>query len=128
VAGEQLIDARPAETAAAIAPRAAASPVKTKEQKRREAEERQAASAARKQAKAHLDKIESEIAALEKRHAELIALLEAPETYAPGGDAARLNRELSEHAAKLSRLNEEWEDASADVEALQPATESAAPA
>jgi hypothetical protein len=31
----------------------------------------------------------------------------------------KLNRELSEHAEKLGRLNEEWEDASADVAALQ---------
>jgi ATP-binding cassette subfamily F protein 3 len=118
VAGEQLTDSRPAEPVAA-APRAAGSPVKTKEQKRREAEERQAVSAARKQAQAHLEKIEKEIADLEARHKEIVARLEAPETYQPGGDAVKLNRELSEHADKLARLNEEWEDASADVAALQ---------
>src|SRR5271155_907358 len=61
VAGEQLSDARPAEPAVA-GPRASASPVKSKEQKRREAEERQAVSAARKKTQAHLEKIEKEIA------------------------------------------------------------------
>jgi ATP-binding cassette, subfamily F, member 3 len=119
VAGEQLSDSRPAEAASTAAPRSSGAPVKTKEQKRHEAEERQAVSAARKTARAHLEKIEQEIAGLEQRHKEIIAKLEAPETYEPGGDAVKLNRELSEHAEKLSRLNEEWEDASADVAALQ---------
>jgi hypothetical protein len=38
----------------------------------------------------------------------------------------KLNRELIETAEKLDRLNEEWEDASADVAALSPAPEHAA--
>ena len=119
VAGEQLSDSRPSEAPAAAVQRTGGGSVKTKEQKRREAEERQAVSAARKSARAHLEKIEQEIASLEQRHKEIIAKLEAPETYESGGDAVKLNRELSEHADKLSRLNEEWEDASADVAALQ---------
>ncbi len=116
VAGEQLSDSRPPEAAAA--PRAAgSSPVKSKEQKRKEAEERQAISAARKQAQAHLDKIEREIAALEARHKEIVALLEAPETYAQGGDMMKLNRELIDNTEKQKELNEAWEDATADVAA-----------
>ena len=123
VAGEQLTDSRPAE--APSAPRAASSsPVKTKEQKRKEAEERQAVSAARKQAQAHLDKIEREIAALEQRHKEIVALLEAPETYAQGGDVMKLNRELIENTEKQEELNEAWEDATADVAALNPTARS----
>jgi ATP-binding cassette, subfamily F, member 3 len=122
VAGEQLSDSRPPE--AAPAPRtAASSPVKSKEQKRKEAEERQAVSAARKQAQAHLDKIEREIAALEQRHKEIIVLLEAPETYAQGGDVMKLNRELIENTEKQEELNEAWEDATADVAALNPPAE-----
>jgi ATP-binding cassette, subfamily F, member 3 len=117
VAGEQLTDSRPAEVSPA-APKGAGSPNKTKEQKRREAEERQAVSAARKTAQAHLDDIERQIAALEARHKELVAKLEAPETYQPGGDAAKLNRELGEHAGKMAALNEAWEDATADLAAL----------
>jgi ATP-binding cassette subfamily F protein 3 len=120
VAGEQLSDSRPAEAAPA-APRAGSSPVKSKEQKRREAEERQAVSAARRQAQAHLDKIEREIAALEKRHKEIVALLEAPETYQQGGEVMKLNRELIENTEKQEEWNEAWEDATADVAALNPA-------
>jgi len=125
VAGEQLSDDRPREAAAESTPRAAGSPVKSKEQKRKEAEERQAVSAARKQAQAHLDKIEREIAVLEKRHKEIVALLEAPETYAQGGDVMKLNRELIENTEKQEELNEAWEDATADVAALNPAAEPA---
>jgi ATP-binding cassette subfamily F protein 3 len=125
VAGEQLTDSRPAEEPAALAKISTGSPVKSKEQKRREAEERQAVSAARKKAQAHLEALEKQIAGLEARHKEIVALLEAPETYQPGGDAAKLNRELGEHAAKLARLTEEWEDAGADVAALNPKAETA---
>src|SRR5271154_718205 len=124
IAGEQLTDSRPPEAAAA--PRAAgSSPGKSKEQKRREAEERQAVSAARKQAQAHLEKIEREIATLEQRHKEIVALLEAPETYAQGGDVMKLNRELIGNTEKQEELNEAWEDATADVAALNPAGETA---
>ena len=119
VAGEKLTDSRPAEAPAA-APRKEGSGFKTKEQKRKEAEERQAVSAARKKAREHLEKIERDIAALEKRHKEIVALLEAPETYAAGGDPTKLNRELIENAERTQRLTEEWEDATADVAALNP--------
>jgi ATP-binding cassette subfamily F protein 3 len=129
VAGEQLSDDRPPEAAPAIGQagpaRPAGSPVKSKEQKRKEAEERQAVSAARKQAQAHLDKIEREIAALEQRHKEIVAQLEAPETYQQGGDVMKLNRELIENTVKQEELNEAWEDATADVAALNPAAEPA---
>ena len=122
VAGEQLTDSRPAEApVAARAPNS--SPGKTKEQKRKEAEERQAVSAARKTAQAHLEKIEREIAALEARHKELVAQLESPETYSQGGDVMKLNRELIENTEKQEELNEAWEDATADVAALNPVAE-----
>ena len=119
VAGDQLTDSRPAE--APVAPKAttASSGGKTKEQKRKEAEERQAISAARKKAQAHLEQIEKEIAALEVRHKEIVTQMEAPETYA-SGDAVALNRELVEVTDKLDQLNEAWADAGADVAALNP--------
>ena len=124
IAGEQLSDERPQEaTPAPGQARAASSPVKSKEQKRKEAEERQALSAARKQAQVHLDKIEHQIAELEKRHKEIVALLEAPETYQAGGDVMKLNRELIENTEKQEELNEAWEDATADVAALNPPAE-----
>jgi ATP-binding cassette subfamily F protein 3 len=122
VAGEQLTDSRPAEAPSASRA-ASSSPVKTKEQKRKEAEERQAVSAARKKAQARVTQLEREIAALEARHKELVAQLESPETYAQGGDVMKLNRELIENTEKQEKLNEAWEDATADIEALDPADE-----
>jgi ATP-binding cassette subfamily F protein 3 len=122
VAGEKLLsNAQPAEAAAPAAARKNGSGFKTKEQKRREAEERQAASAARKQAQNHVAEIEKQIAALEARHKEIVALLESPDTYAAGGDPVKLNRELIDNAEKTQRLTEEWEDATADLAALNPA-------
>jgi ATP-binding cassette subfamily F protein 3 len=125
VAGEQLTDSRPAEAPAA--PKTAnTSPGKSKEQKRKEAEERQAVSAARKKAQAQVEQLERDIAVLEKRHKEIVALLESPETYAQGGDVMKLNRELIENTAKQEELNEAWADATADVAALNPVAEPAA--
>jgi ATP-binding cassette, subfamily F, member 3 len=118
VAGEQLTDSRPAEAPVEAKASTGSSSGKTKEQKRKEAEERQAVSAARKQAQSHLEKIEREIAELEKKHKEVVAQLESPETYQQGGDVMKLNRELIETAEKLEKLNEDWEDATADVAAL----------
>jgi ATP-binding cassette subfamily F protein 3 len=117
VAGEQLTDSRPAETSVKAEAKGGGSQVKTKEQKRKEAEERQAVSAARKKAQAHLEHIEKEIAALEARHKEIVALMESPDTYAKG-DVVALNRELLENTEKQEELNEQWEDATADVAAL----------
>jgi len=119
VAGEQLSDSRPVEApvkAEASAETTASAP-KTKEQKRKEAEERAAVSAARKKAQARVSDIEKQVAALEVHHKEIVALMENPDTYA-GGDVQKLNRELLETTERLDRLNEEWADASADVEAL----------
>jgi ATP-binding cassette subfamily F protein 3 len=119
VAGEQLSDSRPAEAPvkAAASTETTASAPKTKEQKRKEAEERAAVSAARKKAQARVSEIEKQVAALEARHKEIVARMESPETYA-GGDVVALNRELLETTERLDRLNEEWSDASADLEAL----------
>ena len=122
VAGEQLTDSRPPEAAPKAEAKASGSVVKTKEQKRKEAEERQAVSAARKKAQTHVEDIEKQIAALEKRHKEIVVLLESPDTYAQGGDIMKLNRELLENTEKQEELNEAWEDATADVAALNTPT------
>jgi len=129
-AGEKLTDSRPPEKAAApVSSDASANRGgKTKEQKRREAEERQAVSAARKQAQARVEEIERAIAAAEIRHKEIIADMEKPETYADGNAAVRLNRELVEQTTRIDKLNEDWEDASADLAALSPKSEAPAEA
>ena len=125
VAGEKLTDSRPAEAVVA-APAKAPSTVKTKEQKRREAEERQAVSAARKKIQARVTEIEQAIAAAEARHKQIIAEMEKPETYADGNAAVRLNRELVEQTGRLDKLNEDWADASAELAAMNPKAENGA--
>ena len=122
IAGEKLTDSRPAEAPVETAAKAP-STFKSKEQKRREAEERNAVSAARKKAQARVTEIEQAIAATELRHKEIVADMEKPETYADGNAAVRLNRELLEQTNRLDKLNEDWEDASADLAALNPKTE-----
>ena len=117
VAGEQLTDSRPAEAPAKAEAKSGGSSGKSKEQKRKEAEERQAISAARKKAQTRVTDIEKQIAALEARHKEIVGLMENPETYA-NGDVQKLNRELLENTERQEALNEEWADASADVAAL----------
>jgi ATP-binding cassette subfamily F protein 3 len=119
VAGEQLTDSRPQEAPVKAAARNedTSSAPKTKEQKRKEAEERQAMSAARKKAQGRVKEIEKQIAALEARHKEIVALMESPEIYA-NGEVVALNRELLANTERQELLNEEWADASADVEAL----------
>jgi len=86
---------------------------KTKEQKRAEAEARNALAKARREAAATVEKLEAEIVALEKRQQELTTALEAPETYADQGKAFRINRELAEVAEKIERVTAAWETAAA---------------
>jgi ATP-binding cassette subfamily F protein 3 len=124
VAGEKLTDSRPAEVVPVAAAKPSSSSGKTKEQKRREAEERQALSAGRKQAQTNLEKIEREIFSLEERQKIITTKLEDPEIY-QSGDAMNLNRELIANAEKLEKLNESWNDASAEVARLNPIVESA---
>ena len=82
-----------------------------KEQKRREAAERQEKSRARPDAEKTVKTVEAKIADLEKRQLEKTAELEKPETYEKGGAAMQLNRELAEIADDLDRLNSQWEAA-----------------
>jgi ATP-binding cassette subfamily F protein 3 len=84
---------------------------KTKEQKRFEAEERQARSKERKTRQDAVQHFEKSIAALEARQAELTVALESPETYSKPGAAQGINRELSGVIDELETLNAEWEKA-----------------
>ena len=49
------------------------------------------------------------ILSLEGRQRDLTAELEKPETYAAGGNAMELNRELSALSEELARATAEWE-------------------
>jgi len=89
--------------------------VDRKERKRLEAEQRNARSRARREHQTAVDKLESRIATLEARQAEITAELERPETYQAGGSAPQLNREMRHNEEELTKLTTEWETAAAKL-------------
>jgi ATP-binding cassette subfamily F protein 3 len=115
-AGEKLTNFQPAapkESAASAAGGNAPTPRKSKEQKRAEADERQAKSRIKKEHDAKVASLEMQIAALEARQQQITAELEKPETYEAGGAAMNLNRESMSVSQSLERLTAEWEVLSA---------------
>ncbi|HZV35482.1 MAG TPA: ABC-F family ATP-binding cassette domain-containing protein, partial [Verrucomicrobiae bacterium] len=84
---------------------------KSKEQKRLEAEQRQARSRARKEQQQFVHRLEKEIGELEQKQKELTAELEKPETYQQPGRAMEINRELIYAQERLAELTPEWEAA-----------------
>jgi ATP-binding cassette subfamily F protein 3 len=86
-----------------------------KEQRRVEAGHRQARSRKRQEIQKHINSLEKEIAGLELREKELTAELEKSETYATGGRATQINRELMEVHDRLAVANAEWEKAGMEL-------------
>jgi ATP-binding cassette, subfamily F, member 3 len=86
-----------------------APPSSRKDQKRLEAEQRQARSRERKAQQQCVHELEKEIQQLESRQTELVAELEKAETYETPGRAQQLNRELVDIQQRLAELNPEWE-------------------
>ena len=89
-----------------------------KEQKRLEAEQRQARSKQRKEQQQLVDRLEKEIQELEARLTELTAELENPATYEKPGRAVEVNRELMHAQDRLAELNPEWEAAAGKLAAM----------
>ena len=89
-----------------------------KSRKRREAELRQSLSKKRKVKQDVIDKLEAKISAIEKRQGESASQLELPETYADGGQAQQLNRELMEINDNHERYSDEWSKAVDDLNAI----------
>jgi ATP-binding cassette subfamily F protein 3 len=94
-----------------------ASSRKQKEQKRLEAESRNAISKVRREKEKRVHELEAKIAALEGQQKELAAALEDPATYKSGGSATTINRDLSALTLDLARLTAEWERATSTVSA-----------
>jgi ATP-binding cassette subfamily F protein 3 len=92
-----------------------------KEQKRIEAEQRQALSAGRKAQRALVAKLEAEILQLETRQKELTADLENPAIYQLPGKARDINLEWSANSARLEQLSREWEQAAGHALAAEQA-------
>jgi len=89
-----------------------------KEQKRFEAEQRQARSRERKAQQEIVDRLESEIAKLEVQLTELTAQLETPATYESPGRASQINRAMVQIQERLAELNPEWESEAGKLAAL----------
>ena len=89
-----------------------------RDQKRLEAEQRQARSRERKAQQQIVHRLEKEIAELELRQTELTADLEKSETYEKPGAALQINRDLSAVMENLGRLTVEWEQAASKLEEL----------
>ena len=90
---------------------------KSKEQKRAEAEARNAVAKGRREREERIKGLEREIATLEGRQQSLSAQLEEEGTYQQSGRPQELNRELTAVTDRLARLTREWEAAAALVEA-----------
>jgi ATP-binding cassette subfamily F protein 3 len=80
-----------------------------KEQKRLEAEQRQAVSRQRAAHQQLVARLEAEIMQLEARQKEVTAELEKPETYQKPGHAMHLNREWLDISHRLKALGQQWE-------------------
>ncbi|HUI07981.1 MAG TPA: ABC transporter C-terminal domain-containing protein [Verrucomicrobiae bacterium] len=91
---------------------------KAREQKRFEAEARQARSRERQALQHAVRELEKEIARLEQLQKEFTAELENPETYQKPGRAVAVNRELSSVVEDLARGNVDWEQAAERLGAL----------
>jgi ATP-binding cassette subfamily F protein 3 len=95
--------------------------IRAKDQKRAEAEERQARSRERKQQQQAVHRLEKEIAGLETKQTELTAELEKPETYQQPGRAMEVNRELTGVMEALAKATKDWEAAATKLSALEAA-------
>jgi len=96
-------------------PKDNAKSISRKEQKRLEAEQRQARSQRRRELQEAVTALEKEIAELERREKELTGELEKAETYAAGGRAMEINRELMQVHDRLPRATTEWEKAGTEM-------------
>ena len=82
-----------------------------KDQKRLEAQQRQARSRELKDQKQLVHRLEKEIAKLEARQHELTTELEKPETYAIGGRALQINMEIKDVVRETEQQTAAWETA-----------------
>ncbi len=118
-----LTNHQPTEIAAATAPRS--STVRTKEQKRAEAQARQARSQRKKELETRISAIEAELAAKEKRNSEVVTTLQDSAVWSDPTKAMALQKEHDELAAAIERLTAEWETATSELEALTAKPEEA---
>ncbi len=109
-AGEKLHNDQPANApAAAKAPDAPVGMRESRQQRRADAELRKAEAKIKRDLERQVAHLEMQLATLEGRKKELSAELEKPETYAAGGAAMQINRDLSTVTDEIERITAEWE-------------------
>jgi len=120
----KAVSAREALTAGAKAETKVVQPksnVDRKEQKRQEAEQRQARSGKRKGQQQLVYQLEKKIQELEQRQTELSAELEKHETYDNPGRAVVVNRDLAGVQDELAKTTAAWEEAEIKLAAIDAA-------
>ncbi len=105
--------------AATVADEVPAAGPKTKEQKRAEAEHRNRAYRATREARAAFERIEHALGAVQSRHDELVALMADPEFYDEAEAFESAMKEYAEVKKRLAALEEEWVGAAAELERLE---------
>ena len=93
----------------------------SKDQRRREAEERQTRARLLREQKQLVEKLEKAIADYERQLQELADELEKPETYNTAGRAMHLNREVLGAQSELDVATKDWEAAVSALAALEAA-------
>jgi len=91
---------------------------KTKEQKRLEAEARQAISKDRNRLTKEIESLEGKIVELEKRKVEIENLMANPETYQKSGLAMSLPYEYTRMKEELQACYDRWESAQMELEEI----------
>lgn len=103
-------------TTAEAAPKPQGRNIKTKEQKRAEAQARQAAAQLLKNERKRLKEVEAALEPMRKRYEELMALMASEELYADAGRFDKAMREYTALSSKIPALEEEWLELTAVIE------------
>ena len=114
-AGDKLHNDQPAEARKAASAPGGPGMREQREQRRAEAEARKAQSAAKRDLERRVQALEMRILSLEGRQKSLTEELEKPESYAAGGNAMQLNRDLLTVTDDLARATAEWEKLAGQV-------------
>ncbi|MCX6968443.1 MAG: ABC-F family ATP-binding cassette domain-containing protein [Verrucomicrobia bacterium] len=115
-AGEKLHNDQPAEAGKAPSSSGGPGMREQREQRRAEAEARKAQAAARRDLERRVQALEMRILSLEGRQKSLTEELEKPESYAAGGNAMQLNRDLLTVTDELTHVTAEWEKLAGKME------------
>jgi ATP-binding cassette subfamily F protein 3 len=112
LSNQQPVAGRGAQTAAAV------SAPKSKEQRRLEAEARNARSRRKKELEQEIGKVEGRLEGMEQRKLELEKLLQDPASYADGAKAREMQFELDDLQAGIEKMTADWERMAAELEVL----------